>query len=564
MLIPPFVPPNDAQKPTPIRINVAMPKMSIVPALLICIGIVLFILYTVMPVMNLRFIGWIVPLIICLVPLMFILRWQKAVKYFIIVMALWLILVPFFSSGIFHAKSYRNLIGKVESTNFTELVSPVNLDQVPIIDRTFAASLAEKKLGEDFALGSRVTLGYPTIQMVDKRLFWVVPLLHSGFFKWLTNMKDGTPGYIKVSATNPQDITFVRELNGRPIKNIYQKNACFGQDLYRHLYMNGFSGVGLAGDTFEIDDNGEPYWTITTFTHKIGVQGAEATGLATVHAGTGAIKYYPLINTPDGFSDANIPSWVDRVQPAYFVMPQLTWWGRYVRGFWNTMFGKRDMLMVTEGYNVIFGNDQRSYFYTGLSSVGSDESTVGFTLIDTKNKSTHLYLVSGATETAAMRSAEGKVQNFKYYATFPILVNMNGKATYFMTLKDSAGLVKMFCFVSVKDFSLVGVGETVKAARDNFQMAMAGSRIGTLEEGSVEKETMEGTIVRFGSDIKDGRTFYYFSLAEKPGIIYIATSNLSSYLPLTSSGDRVKIAFMRNADAEISLTELKNLSLGEK
>ena len=564
MLIPPFVPPNDAQKPTPIRINVAIPKMSIVPALLICIGIVLFILYTVMPVMNLRFVGWIVPLIICLVPLMFISKWQKAIKYFIIAMALWLILVPFFSSGIFHAKSYRDLIGKVESTNFTELVSPVNLDQVPIIDRTFAASLAEKKLGEDFALGSRVTLGSPTIQMVDKRLFWVVPLLHSGFFKWLTNMKDGTPGYIKVSATNPQDITFVRELNGKPIKNIYQKNACFGQDLYRHLYMNGFSGVGLAGDTFEIDDNGEPYWTITTFTHKIGVQGAEATGLATVHAGTGAIKYYPLINTPDGFSDANIPSWVDRVQPAYFVMPQLTWWGRYVRGFWNTMFGKRDMLMVTEGYNVIFGNDQRSYFYTGLSSVGSDESTVGFTLIDTKNKSTHLYLVSGATETAAMRSAEGKVQNFKYYATFPILVNMNGKATYFMTLKDSAGLVKMFCFVSVKDFSLVGVGETVKAARDNFQMAMAGSRIGTLEEGSVEKETMEGTIVRFGSDIKDGRTFYYFSLSEKPGIIYIATSNLSSYLPLTSSGDRVKIAFMRNTDAEISLTELKNLSLGEK
>ena len=377
-------------------------------------------------------------------------------------------------------------------------------------------------------------------------------------------MNNGTPGYIKVSATNPQDITFVREINDKPIQIKYQKNACFGQDLYRHLYMNGFSGVGLAGDTFEIDDKGEPYWTITTFTHKIGVRGSEATGLATIHATSGEIKYYPLIKTADGFSDANIPSWVDRVQPAYFVMPQLSWWGKYVRGFWNTVFGKRDMLMVTDGYNVIFGNDQRSYFYTGLSSVGSDEGTVGFTLIDTKNKSTHLYLVSGATEYAAMKSAEGKVQNFKYYATFPILVNMNGAATYFMTLKDSAGLVKMFCFVSVKDFSLVGVGESVKAARDNFQMAMAGSRIGTLAEGSVEKETFEGTIVRFGSDIKDGRTFYYFSLVEKPGIIYIATSNLSSYLPLTSSGDRVKIAFMRNADTEISLTELKNLSLGEK
>jgi hypothetical protein len=478
-------------------------------------------------------------------------------------LAVWLVLVPFFSSGIFHAKSYRNLIGEVKSTNFTELVSPVNLDQIPIIDLPFAAALAEKKLGEDFALGSRVSLGTPTIQMVKGKLFWVVPLLHSGFFKWLANIEGGTPGYIKVSATNPQDITFVRELNGKPINIRYQKNSCFGQDLYRHLYLNGFSGVGLAGDTFEIDDKGEPYWTITTFSHRIGTLASDATGLATVHAGTGEIKYYPLIRTEKGFSDANIPAWVDRVQPAYFVMPQLSWWGKYVRGFWNTLFGKRDMLMVTEGYNVIFGRDNRSYFYTGLSSVGADEGTVGFTLIDTRNKDTHLYRVSGATEYAAMQSAEGKVQNFKYQATFPILVNMNGAATYFMTLKDSAGLVKMFCFVSVKDFSLVGVGESMKAARDNYQMAIAGSRVGTLSEGSLEKDSHAGTISRIGSDIKDGRTFYYFNLQEDPGIIYIATSNLSSFLPLTGKGDSVHIAYLRSTDREISLTELKNLSLGE-
>ncbi|MDD4309705.1 MAG: hypothetical protein PHO32_04950, partial [Candidatus Cloacimonetes bacterium] len=273
--------------------------------------------------------------------------------------------------------------------------------------------------------------------------------------------------------------------------------------------------------------------------------------------------YYPLIQGEDGFSDANIPAWVDRVQPAYFVMPQLTWWGKYVRGFWNTLFGKRDMLMVTEGYSVIFGRDNRSYFYTGLTSVGSDEGTVGFTLIDTRDKSTHLYRVSGATEFAAMQSAEGKVQNFGYSATFPILVNLNGNATYFMTLKDSAGLVKMFCFVSVKDFSLVGVGESMKGARDNYQMAIAGSRIGSLPEGSIEKETSEGTIARIGSDIKDGRTFYYFSLQEKPGIIFIATSNLSSFLPITSSGDKVRIGYLRSTDKEISLTELKNLALGE-
>jgi len=547
-----------------VKIDLSKLSLKLGWAILITILILLFVLYFVLPVLSFRFTSWIIPAAICIFPLWLFPKLRNAANIVYLLMAAWLILGSFFSSGIFNAHSYRNLIGKVESTNFSELVSPVNLDQVPIIDRSFAASLAEKKLGEDFALGSRVTLGFPTIQRVDSKLFWVVPLLHSGFFKWLANINNGTPGYIMVSATNPQDITFVRKLNGREMKLKYQKNAFFGQDLYRHLYLNGFAGMGLAGDTFEIDNNGEPYWTITTYTHKIGILAPEATGLATVHAETGEIKYYKLKKGTDGFDDSDIPAWVDRVQPAYFVMPQLGWWGKYVRGFWNTLFGKRDMLMVTEGYNVIFGRDQRSYFYTGLSSVGSDEGTVGFTLIDTRNKKTSLYRVSGATEYASMRSAEGKVQNYKYRATFPILVNMNGKPTYFMTLKDSAGLVKMFCFVSVSDFSTVGVGETIKGARDNYQMALAGSRIGMLSEGSLEKETHEGTIARLGSDIKDGRTFYYLVLKEEPGIIYIATSNLSSYLPVTSVGDRVKMAFLKSTDKEISLTELKNLSLGEQ
>ncbi len=554
---------NNPKPVNTMQLDLKKIKLGVVIAIAAAILIALFILYFSMPVLSFRFLTWIVPLMFCLAPLWFVPRLRKAITVLLAVLAAWLILVPIFSSGIFHAKAYRGMIGEVKSTNFTDLVSPVNLEQVPTIDQAYATALAEKKLGEDFALGSRVTLGRPTIQLVQNKLYWVIPLLHSGFWKWLANQNNGTPGYIKVSATNPQDIVFVRELKGKALKIRYQKEACFGQDLYRHLYLHGYMNIGMAGDTFELDDQGEPWWTITTYTHKIGTQAAEAKELVTVHAQTGEIKAYPLEKTAEGISDAKIPAWVDRVQPSYFVLPQLSWWGKYVRGYWNTVFGKRDMLRVTQGHTVIYGRDNRSYFYTGMSSVGADEGTVGFALIDTRNKGTHLYKVSGATEYAAMSSAEGKVQNFKYQATFPILVNMNGSATYFMTLKDSAGLVKMFSFVSVKDFSLVGVGETIKGARDNYQMVMAGSRIGTLPEGSMDKVTRVGTIARFGSDIKDGRTFYYFSLAEDPGMIYVATSNLSSYLPLTSVGDRVRLAYLKSEDKEISLTELKNLSLGE-
>lgn len=547
---------------TEIKLNLPTTKAWV--AIVISIALALMFLYFSLPVLSFRFTVWIMPLAISLSPLAAIPRIRKYVFYLLALLGVWLIIVPFFSSGIFNAGAYRRMIGKVESTNFTELVSPVNLNQVPIVDQAFARALADKKLGDDFALGSRVKLDKPTIQMVNGSLYWVSPLQHSGFFKWLSNRKEGTPGYVMVSATNPQDVRFIRELNGKPIRVVYQRNAYFGQNLYRHLYLHGYTNIGMAGDTFELDDKGEPYWTITLYSHRIGVQAPEATALVTVHAETGKISHYPLLRTNGAIDDSKIPAWVDRVQPSYFVIPQLSWWGKYVRGFWNTVFGKRDMLMTTQGFNVIYGNDGRSYFYTGLSSVGSDEGTVGFTLTDTRNKNTHLYRVSGATEHAAMRSAEGKVQNFGYRATFPILVNLNSKPTYFMTLKDSAGLVKMFCFVSVKDFSLVGVGESIKAARDNYQMALASSRVGSLVEGSASLDTVTGRVVRIGSDIKDGRTFYYFSLQEHPGLLFIATSNLSSYLPITTVGDELQLTYLATTDKEISLNTLKNLSLGER
>ncbi len=548
---------------TPQQIALNFPSISIITGIVASMFMLVFMLYFKMPVLSFRFVGWAFSLMVCLLPLLMTVKLKKAVTVIYIILFGYIILAGVYSSSMFHAKRYRAIIGDVKLTEFTELVSPINLEQVPIIDRSFAASLAEKKLGEDFALGSRVTLGWPTRQMVRGKLYWVVPLLHSGFFKWLTNIEDGTPGYIMVSATNPQDITFVREIDGKPVKIKYQQNAFFNHKLHRHLYLKGFVTKGLGDYTFEVDDNGEPHWTVTVYNNNIGIQAPDALGLAVIHAGTGKIKYYPLTKTDEGWSDKNIPEWIDRVQPAEFVLSQLDWWGRFVRGFWNTLFGKRDMLMVTDGYNIIYGNDKRSYFYTGMSSIGSDEGTVGFVLTDTRTKKTHLYRMSGATEYAAMLSAQGKVQNFKYNAMFPILVNMNGIPTYFMTLKDSAGLVKMFAFVSVKDFSLVGVGESIRDARDNYQRLMAGSRIGALPDGSTIETVHEGMVSRIGYDIKDARTYYYITLSDKSQHIFIATSDLSSYLPITKVGDRLKVTFMDSSDKDISLTSLRNISLEE-
>lgn len=538
------------QEPQQINLNFDA-KLKLKWAILISVIMLILILYLNMPVLSYKFSGTYFAVAFILLPLFFCIRTRKVVKYIYLVMGLLFLIMIIATMPILRARDYRSLIGNIESTPFTELVSPIDLTQFPVVDRVFASMLAEKKLGEDFALGSRVTMGWPTRQIVNGELLWVVPLLHSGFFKWLTNL-EGTPAYIVVSATNPQDVRFVRAVNGKEVRIRYQPNAYFQQDLHRHLYMHGYVLKGLTDFTFELNDEGSPFWTVKVYNKNVGFSGNDAVGIAMVNPDTGEITFYPK---------DNVPKWVDRINPAEYVLAQLNWWGNYVHGFWNTVFGKRDMLMTTDGYNIIYGTDDRCYFYTGMSSVGSDEGAVGFVLVDTRNKVTNLYKLSGATEYAAMQSAEGKVQNFRYRATFPILINISGLPTYFITLKDNAGLVKMYAMVSVRDYSVVGVGETVKGTRDSYLMVLSSSRAGKLPEVDVITKTQSGTVSRIGSDVRDGRTYYYMSLNELPEKILVANSDLSSALPFTQRGDLVEIGFVYSDDTEIRLNSFRNMSV---
>ncbi len=538
---------NPKMEIKPVNLNVDI-KLGLKWAIILTLLLLVFVIYFGLPVLSYRFAGTYFSLAFVFLPLMFCSKTAKVMRYIYILAGLVFFIMLLVTMPIFRSKQYRGLIGKIDSTPFSELVSPVSLNQIPVVDRPFASMLAEKKLGEDFALGSRVSLGWPTRQMVKGELLWVIPLLHSGFFKWLTN-RDGTPAYLVVSATNPQDVRFVNEAGGKPVRIKYQPNAYYQYDLQRHLYLHGYYAKGLTDFTFELDDDGIPYWTATVYKKNIGFSGSDAYGVAMVQPDTGEINFYPV---------AEVPAWVDRIQPAEFVLDQLTWWGAYVNGFWNTKFGKRDMLMTTEGYNIIYGTDDKCYFYTGMSSVGMDEGQVGFVLVDTRTKQTHLYKLSGATEYAAMQSAEGKVQNFKYVATFPIMINVSGLPTYFVTLKDNAGLVKMYAMVSVKDYSVVGVGETVKGTRDNYLMALSSSRSGNLPTEEVKVQSFAGNVLRIGSDVREGRTYYYISLSAFPDKILVANSDLSSELPVTRPGDAVTVGFVPVADKEINLNAFEN------
>lgn len=474
---------------------------------------------------------------------------------FIIIAVLlgYMIVTPLLTSlPLFRASAYQTLIGKVANgQKISNHIAPISIDEIRVVDEDLAHLLGEKILGSQPALGSQVELGEFSIQKVNNDLYWVAPLLHSGFFKWVNN-QEGTAGYVMVSATNERDVKLVQNVGGNAVKIKYQPGAYFQSNIERLLYFSGYSTVGLTDFSFEIDDKGIPFWVVTKYKKEIGFSGNEATGIVLVNAQTGAIKEYSIATTP---------KWVDRIQPINFIEDQLNDWGEYVHGYWN--FSNSNKLQITEGLTLVYGDDNRSYWYTGLTSVGKEESAVGFVLVDTRTKETTFYKQGGATEYAAQSSAQGKVQEKGYEASLPIPYNINNIPTYVMTLKDKGGLVKMFAMVAIADYTIVGVGNTMREALTSFKNVynMSGNKI---NPNTVSNKKMMSTVVtRIQNDVKNGNSFYYFKVKDYPNI-FVGSSQISSQLPVTMIGDSIKISFDVDTEEVIDVSTFENLNLKKK
>ncbi|MEG1779211.1 MAG: hypothetical protein RR263_03850, partial [Oscillospiraceae bacterium] len=473
----------------------------------------------------------------------------KFPKWAIAVIAIpwaYIIVMTVLFSPIFFSNSYRDQLGVAEIKTFDSEIQAIDTSQIPIVDEQLARKLAEKKLGERPSLGSQTMIGIPTIQSVNNKLVWAVPLHHSGFFKWLMNM-EGTPGYIIVSATNVNDVDYVE---GHKLK--YHPTSFLLHDAQRYVRFKEGLFTGLKDYSFELDDNGVPYWVITTYKNRIGFNLPEATGAILLNATTGETTKHTI---------DDIPKWVDRVQPEDFVVHQINNQGEFVHGIFN--FSNKDKFQTSAGHNIVYNNGD-CYLFTGLTSVGADESALGFIMVDMVTKQSHRYQFSGATELAAMRSAEGKVQNLRYSATFPIILNIANQPTYFMTLKDDEGLIKQYAMVSVVNYSSVGTGETMQAAIQDYQKSLKNDGLSNDIGATVENKSITGVVARIAPEVNENNTVYKLILEEDLSKIFVVEAAASDELALTQIGDKVSVSYIESGDGVKMATEFDNVQFKQE
>lgn len=468
----------------------------------------------------------------------------KKLKGFKIIEAILLLLVGAYvigsllSSPIVNAKKYQKLLD-VQDGEFTKDIEELSFDQIPLLDRDSAQILGNRKMGSMVDMVSQFEVDdlYSQINYQDRPVR-VSPLRYASLIKWFTNLREGIPAYIKIDMAT-QNTELVKLGEGMK----YTTSDHFNRNIYRHLRFR-YPTYIFNELSFEIDDDGVPYWICPVRKYNIGLFGGITVGRVVLcNAITGETQDYAI---------DEVPEWIDRAYSADLLVELYDYYGTLKHGYFNSVLGQKDCLITTNGYNYLAIDDD-VWVYTGVTSVSGDQSNVGFVLMNQRTMETKFYAIEGATETSAMSSAEGQVQNLKYQATFPLLLNISGEPTYFIALKDDAGLVKKYAMVNVQKYQIVAIGDTVSSCEASYTDLMYENGIKAVAEDTREIETVTANISRIVQGVIDGNSHYFVMLEGSDDIFDISIAEYISIIGY-DVGDKVTIEYKAGEETNTVLS----------
>ena len=451
------------------------------------------------------------------------------------------------SMPIFRASAYRDLL-TVEDGNFNQDIAQIFFDKIPTLDRSSAEYLGDRQMGTLSDMVSQFEYSNDSTQInYQGRPVRVAPIAYADLIKWFTNRGEGLPAYVLVDMVT-QEASVVRLQEGMK----YSFSEPLNRNIVRHLRFR-YPTYLFDTPQFEIDEEGTPYWIAPRIVRTIGLfGGTDIQGAVLCNAITGECQYYDI---------DDVPAWVDNVYTPDLIMEQYDYHGTFINGFLNSILGQKGVTMTTEGYNYIALNDD-VYVYTGVTSANADQSNLGFLLSNQRTKETRFYEAPGATEYAAMGSAEGEVQDLKYVATFPLLLNIAGEPTYFIPLKDATELVKSYAMVNVAQYQLVAVAGSVSQCEQVYIDLL--SQRGIVSEEERPETQISGVVDDIRSAVMDGSTYYFLRL-EGGEVYYAVSASENPVAVLLNLGDKVTIGHaVQTGEEDTSILSAYSLTIDGK
>jgi hypothetical protein len=478
--------------------------------------------------------------------------WARPILVFLLGFVLFIIVSIVTTWSAFHAQAYRELLGPVQTVGkFEAGLPPIDLAAAPLVDESMARRVAEKRLSDVPAMGSQYKLGKLTKQRIGSKLTWIGFLEYNSIFvQW---NEGHTPGYIRVSATDINDVQLVTKLNGRDIELRYLEDASFGKNVERHVWASGYMGRGVTQFVAHLDEAGNPYYVATLYRHAVGFDGEDATGALTIDVQTGDIKEYSL---------SSAPAWVDRIYTDSMLEAQVKDYGELVHGWFNPSDEGR---LKPSGEMVFVDGNNNSYWYTGVTNYkAADTSVSGFLLVDARSKKARLYQISGASEETAQKAATGVIPEKHYGATYPLPFSIDKVPTYVMSLKDDTGIARAYAMVSIENYQVLAVGDTLTSTLRAYQARVSGDATKLqANTGNVKVEVITSSVERIASDTHSGMTIYYVTVQGDAKHLFTGGIDLSEKLPLTHAGDRVELSYVEGDTTVANLKSFDNQSISQ-
>lgn len=478
-----------------------------------------------------------------------------------------------FSCQLFRAKDYSKIITVTEA-DFTEGVEVIenheSFVEVPRLDGDSANQIATRGLGDlaKHGLESQFKVSEENNNQINigGKPTRVVPLEYDNIIKWFYNTKEGIPGYIKIDMSSmKQELVMLKDEN---IGNIrYSTSEHFKYNLTRHLRFE-YPTYMFGDATFEIHDNGHPYWVCPVLDKTIGLFGGkDVKGIVLVDAVTGECKEYSI----DDVKTNKDLLWIDHVYDSELVVEQYDYYGKYRDGFFNSLLGQKNVVATTEGYNYIAQNDD-VWMYTGVTSVTGDNSLTGFVLVNQRTKETKFYEVAGGTESSAQNSAQGLVKDLQYTATFPVLLNIGGEPTYFMSLKDENNIVQQCALVNVRHYNSISTNnKDLSACLEDYLALLedAEIKVDFDDDGIGQPDApssddapalppVTGVIEDIRTAVIGGESYYYIKLAANETYFSFAAKDNQNVVIL-NKGDNVTIT--PAGDSKDAIVAAKSIKL---
>ncbi|GHH99019.1 hypothetical protein AM1BK_25620 [Neobacillus kokaensis] len=456
---------------------------------------------------------------------------EQKIKGLLFVLSL-MLGVYFLTAFLFNANEKYDLAKmteKVEIKTFDEKETPAS------VPPQFARNKMKKAFGQ-VPNTSYYELGHLQIQKVNGEYVYIAPVEFSGFFRWWKG--DHTPGYFSLSATdssaNPK---FVKE------EMMYTPSSFFQKNIERHIRMQYPKKIFYGDVQLEVNEDGKPYYIQSYGEFVSARNGFKVHGIVMVDAKTGQTKEYPLTKIP-AFIDGAVSPEVVSLQNSYF--------GNYVHGFWNSVFGKSDVKLPSDegieaNVSPIFDENGIMYYFTDFTSPKEGvDSMLGYSITNSRTGKATYYTgnpeESYMDSQGALQIIEKKFIEKKWRGKMPILYNFYGEASWLTPVLDSNGFLQNYFIVSAANPEISANGVTPNEALRQYKTAL--QRGGGTVDGSskAEEKQKEGTVLRVYKEKSGDFTIVSFLLDNKQN--FIISSEKVPLVIYLKEGDQVNLQYL--------------------